>query len=450
MKGFNPYFSNKYRELLIGMVLVLAVACVYSQVANHEFVNIDDHVYVTNNPQVQSGLSLANMQWAFRFHKTDKVYWHPLVWISHMTDIQLFGLNPGAHHLVNVLFHMLNTLLLFIVLRRMTGSVWSSAFVAALFALHPINVDSVAWIAERKNVLSTFFWLCTMIAYLHYTKTPGIFRYLILVMVFTLGLLTKPMLATLPCVLLLLDYWPLGRIKWSDQGITSKAELILTNCREVISSRVIWEKIPLGVLSLAAIGISSMRLEAAGNVMPFSVVPLTFRIENALVSYVRYIGKMLWPLDLAVLYPFPRSFPLEQTFAAAIALTSITAITLKFWKKYPYLVVGWLWFAGTLIPVSGLMMAGLWPAMADRWVYVPLIGLFVMISWGIPDLLKGNPFCTYFIPAAAGATLLLLAILTFNQTATWRNSRVLFEHAVAVTTGNHMAHNNLGNIFMEH
>jgi len=432
-------FFDRHTKILISLFLATAIIAVYWQVGNHEFVNFDDNLYVTANKHVKAGLSLDSIKWAFSFAEKEKTYWHPLTWLSHMLDCQLFGVNPRWHHLMNVLFHVANTLLLFVVLKQMTGALWKSAFVASLFALHPVNVDSVAWVAERKNLLSTFFWMLTMLTYAHYCKRPNIYRYLLVFTCLGLGLLAKPMLVTLPFVLLLLDYWPLGRIQlWDQDGKPEKA------IKEILLSKTVLEKIPLITLSLTSIYVSSISLRSASNVISTHIIPMGPRIENAIVSYVIYIIKAVWPHHLAVYYPFPTTIPTWEVLTSCLVLTGITTIVIWLLRKMPFLAVGWFWFIGTLIPVSGIMQAGLWPKMADRWAYVPFIGLFIMITWGVPELLNKWQYRKQTLTITAGITLSILMITTYIQLGYWKNSITLFEHAINVTTDNPIAQNNLG------
>jgi len=329
------------------------------------------------------------------------------------------------HHLTNLILHIANSVLLFLFFYGVTGSLWRSAFVSAMFALHPLNVDSVAWVAERKNVLSTFFWMLTMLAYTYYSKRPSLFRYLLSFFFFALGLLAKPMLITLPFVLLLLDYWPLRRFQRSTT--LSAFSLVI-------------EKIPFFVLSGVAIYLSALSLQGARTMISMESVPMSLRMANALVSYVGYIGKMIWPLGLAVHYPFPHMVPIWKAAGAGLFLLMVSILILLVLKRKPYLSVGWLWFLGTLVPVIGLVQAGLWPAMADRWAYVPLIGLFIMIAWGAPELVTRWRHRISLLACISSAALLLLMILTWMQLQHWKNSITLFEHAVHVTNDNTVAH----------
>ena len=416
-------------DVLICLFLVMAILAVYGQMNYHEFINFDDSSYILKNQHVQKGLTSESISWAFSF--TDIAYWHPLTWLSHMLDCQIYGLIPSMHHRTSLIFHIVNSILLFFVLQKMTGALWKSAFVAALFALHPINVESVAWVAERKNLLSTFFWMLTMLAYVHYTIRPSLYRYLLTLLLLMLGLMAKPMLVTLPFVLLLLDHWPLGRLRQQ-----STFDLIL-------------EKIPFFALSAVSAYISSLSVQRYEIVVSMELVPMKLRIANALVSYVKYIEKMIWPKNLAVFYPFPDTLPIWQVFGAGLFLASISLLALLNFKKKPYLCVGWLWFLGTLIPVIGLKQAGLWPAMADRWAYVPLIGIFIIIVWGVPEL--ASQWCHKKIGLALAAAVLLLILMTVTwlQVRYWINSVSLFKHAFEVTANNFIVHFKLGESLAE-
>jgi tetratricopeptide (TPR) repeat protein len=348
-----------------------------------------------------------------------------------MLDCQLFGLNPGMHHLSSLITHIANTLLLFLVLKLFTNALWKSAFVAALFALHPVNVDSVAWISERKNVLSTFFWLLTMLSYFYYTKRPGIYRYMLTLTAFTLGLLTKPMLVTLPCVLLLMDYWPLRRIRFSE----TKSFY-----------RPVFEKIPVFFLSGVITYLSSRSLESYGNFITTEFVPIKLRIANAVVSYVNYTCKMVLPINLSIYYPYPSTIPVWKVVSACLFLIIVSLFVIRAFKQKPYLAVGWLWFLGTLVPVIGFVQAGLWPKMADRWAYVPFIGLYIMFVWGTSDLVLQLRSNKLVVPVGSAMIILLLSAVTWMQTEYWENSYTIFEHALKVTENNALAHNNMGNI----
>lgn len=430
---------------LICAVICIAVLATYGQVKHHEFVSFDDGRYVTENQHVQAGLTFESIRWAFGF--SDIAYWHPLTWLSHMLDCQLYGLHPGMHHITNLILHLANSLLVFIVFQQMTGVIWRSALVAALFALHPINVESVAWVAERKNVLSTFFWMLTLLSYRYYAKKPLISRLFLTVLMYALGLLTKPALVTLPFLLLLLDFWPLQRLRTdhlTNNTTGLKIASIMRGIQKSNISRLILEKIPFFVLSGASIFVSLLSVKHNGIVLSTAEVPIDLRTANALVSFMGYVGKLIWPLKLAVFYPYPTKIPLWLSLGSGIWLICISVLVIRFARRIPYLTVGWLWYVGTLIPHLGLMQAGLWPAMADRWAYVPFIGLFIIISWGVYDFGTKWQFRKFGLSLIAGALVSMLMILTWFQVRHWANSISLYQHATDVTVDNDVAHNNLG------
>ncbi len=443
-------FQSIRGDVFVCLLLVILTLSVYWQVNNHAFINFDDDVYVTDNHNVQAGLTLEGLRFAFSF--VERTYWHPLTWLSHMLDCQLFGLNAGLHHLMNLIFHLANSLLLFAVLKRMSGALWQSAFVAALFALHPMNVDSVAWVSERKNLLSTFFWLLTMLTYVRYTERPNFYTYTIVFVTLALGLLAKPMLVTLPFVFLLLDYWPLRRYRLvqSEVGNNERADKsIFDNAKKSRTFQLILEKFPFLALSAYTINLSSSSVQEYGIVLSLESVSMKLRIANAFVSYIKYLGKMIWPQQLAIYYPFPKIIPVWQTISAFMLLVFISVLVIKALKRAPYLAVGWLWYLGTLVPVIGLMQAGLWPAMADRWAYVPLIGIFIMVAWGISDLAARWHFKKTWLSLTAATVLLVFIVTTWLQVRIWADSITLFEHALKVTTDNFVAHNNLGTALKE-
>lgn len=469
MTGQNRYsgafFGVRY-DVWIYLFLIITALSVYAQVSTHSFVDFDDDIYITANKYVREGLTLENLIWAFGF--TDIAYWHPLTWISHMADCQLFGLNAGMHHLVNLIFHISNSLLLFYVLKRTTRDLMRSAFVAALFALHPIQVESVAWAAERKNVLSTLFWLLTLLAYVRYTEKPDLYRYLLAMTIFVLGLMAKPILVTLPFVFLLLDYWPLGRFQqiWQDEdnegnygksvktGDDHTATLTMTSrisdYRRYLNYQFIQlvkEKIPFFLLSTIPIYLTMSSLKHHGIVISTEILAMKLRLANALVSYISYLKKMIWPHKLSVFYPYPDSLPFWWVFGSGVVLLFITSLAVRLSVRKPYLVTGWLWYLGILFPAIGLTQAGLWPAMADRWAYVPLIGIFIILAWGIPDLLFKCPHREKILIAITAIILPTIIIDSWIQTGYWRNSITLFEHAFKVNSNNPVAHVKLGEVY---
>lgn len=446
MKAGTGTARSLKQDLAICAVLIMAVLIVYHPVGRYGFIDFDDPDYVSANPHVMSGITAEGLAWAMGF--PEKHYWTPLSMVSHMLDCELFGLNPGMHHLVNVAFHVLNSLLLFFVLKTMTGARWKSAFVAALFALHPVNVDSVAWIAERKNLLSTSFWLLSMIAYYYYTQKQTLSRYALLAGLFTLGLLAKQMLVTLPFVFLLLDYWPLGRIAFArGDGDKAKSGNPRMLYRGEPVTRLVGEKLPLIVLSLAAIVISSQSIAHVGSTVTLDTVPLGLRMENAIVSYLLYAWKMVWPVDLMFFYPYPDAIPLWQAAGAAGIVVLVTASAAFSLFRAPFFLVGWLWYTGTLVPVSGLIQGGLWPAIAERWAYVPYIGLFIAISWGVPGLFRVMHVKKAALAFAAGMVLLALTALTVRQVGFWKDDITLFSHALDIDSHNIIAHAKLADSY---
>jgi protein O-mannosyl-transferase len=460
--------KNK-RILIINLLLILTTLIAFQQVGNHGFLSVDDSTYITENIHIQNGITIQGICWAFTTGHASN--WHPLTWISHMLDIQFFGLNPQWHHLTNLLFHIANVLLLFFLLQRMTKALWQSAFVAALFALHPLHVESVAWVAERKDVLSTFFWMLTLVAYGYYAKMPRLKSYLAVMVFFAMGLMAKPMVVTLPFVLLLLDYWPLERFGKSEparairtevktpvserkrKGKTGKQTLKITVETEklpnhefqwVLIRPLVLEKIPLFALAIFSCAATYIAQNKGGAVAPIEIITPGIRIANAFVSYFIYITKMIWPDNLAVYYPHPGLLPLWLVLGSALFLVAVTFAVIRTAKRFPYLTVGWLWFAGTLVPVIGIVQVG-GQALADRYTYIPSIGLFVMAAWGIPEIFRKRRYEKEILAASAALCLLILFILTSIQVGYWRDSITLFDHALNVTKSNAPMHNNRGN-----
>lgn len=422
----------------------------------------DDDDYVVENPHVQKGLDPSEILWAFTTPHAHN--WQPLTFISHMIDVQLFGLNPGSHHVINLLFHIANSLLCFIVFRKMTGALWPSAFIAALFALHPLHVESVAWIAERKDVLSTFFFMLTLWTYASYVKKPDTKRYLPVLIFFILGLMSKPMMVILPFVLLLLDFWPFGRFQKAQTGNLSSPKNILPkstgkqkvnrdNIHKPVNNMgqaemnfhwptifpLLREKVPLFVIMVIS-GVITLYAQR-GVIKPVDLYPLPTRLANAFVSCMSYIGNMLWPDGLAVFYPYGGNLSYWPVAISVILILLISAIIIIL--RHPYLIIGWLWYLGTLIPVIGLVQVGL-QAKADRYTYIPLIGIFIIISYGIAELARRWPQLKKIIAPAAGVIILILIALTHLQVKTWQNSGTLYQHATEVTVNNYWAHYNLG------
>jgi len=436
--------ANKYYTFLIYITLALVTFVAFESVRQNQFVSYDDDKYVTENPNVIEGLKYESVIWAFTtFHAGN---WHPLTWLSHMLDCQLFGLAPSWHHLTNLLLHITNVLLLFWVLNKMTRVVWPSAFVAAAFALHPLHVESVVWVAERKDVLSGLFWMLTIAAYIRYAERPHIGRYLLIFLLFALGLMAKPMLVTLPFVLLLLDYWPLRRFKWGQPGkrkLSSLSESANVSYKISTTSRLLAEKIPLFVLAAISIVLTLIAQGSAGAVEPMETLPVKLRIANALVAYVSYIGKLIYPAHLAVFYPHAGAgLPTWQPILAFIIL-AVVSVSVIYMVRQRYLAVGWLWYIGTLVPVIGLVQVGS-QAMADRYTYLPSIGLFIMFAWGVPELLRRWRY-QRIVPATLAALLLVaLMICTRVQLRYWRNDLTLFGHAVKETRNNYVMQNLYG------
>jgi tetratricopeptide (TPR) repeat protein len=435
----NTLFNVRI-DIWICLFLVVSILCVYWQVRNFSFVNFDDRQYVTGNYHIQAGFTLESIRWSFT--ATQASNWHPLTWLSHMLDYQIYGMNPGHHHMTNVLLHILNTLLLFFIFKRISGSRWKSAFIAALFALHPLHVESVAWVAERKDVLSTFFWMLALWSYASYVENSKLGRYLLLILFYFLGLMAKPMIVTLPFVLLLLDYWPLKRFRlWPSNNENPAVQM-------PFYFGLIREKIPLFLLSVASSVVTYLVQKSSGAVNSLAAIPFHVRIANALVSYVNYIGKMFWPHNLAVLYPYPKSITLWKIIGAGLLITVITVLVLRLLRSKPYLAVGWLWYLGTLVPVIGIVQVGS-QALADRYTYVPLIGIFIMVTWGISDWVSKKHYKRIGFFAATAAILLLLMITSRLQVKYWTNSVTLFEHAINVTDDNDTAQLNLGEALAE-
>lgn len=444
MGKWLPNFQNLSHRKLIFLLLTAATLIVYWPLQHHDFINYDDPAYVTSNRHVQSGLTVGGIRWAATTMELSN--WHPLTWLSHMADYDLFGTNPAGHHWTNLLFHLLNANLLCYILHRLTGAFWKSAMVAALFALHPLNVESVAWVSERKNVLSTFFWMLTVLAYAYYAIQPRWERYAAMLIFFVLGLLAKPMLVTLPFVLLLLDFWPLGRARFSlcaAEAPIRAERWVPAGEGKTSFARLFIEKIPLFILSIFSV-IMTLKAASGQAITATEVLPMISRIENAVVSFMHYISKMLWPERLAVFYPYFPSWPLRQVFGAGLLLVCITAFVIWKFRARPYLAVGWFWYLGTLIPVIGLVQVGM-QAMADRYMYVPMIGLFIMIVWDVPDLIKGWRARTPILIAASGVALFSLGVCTYIHLQHWESSIRLFKHTLSVTSANYVAHNLLGN-----
>jgi tetratricopeptide (TPR) repeat protein len=478
---------------LICLALAILTIITFWSLKDCGFTNFDDDLYVTENAYVQSGLNANSIGQALSFSSEleKKSGWTPLTWLSLMLDYQIFGLNPQGYHLMNLLFHVMNTILLFLIFHRMTKKLWPSAFVACLFAIHPLHVESVAWIAERPDVISTFFFMLTIGAYSYYVEHQGFRRYSLVLLFFVLGLMAKSMLVTLPFVLLLLDYWPLQRfgeitgIKPSAaRDNSTDASNFIPTYRDSFSASLIrigvstikpdhkvravketleikkpadpeykwsliypllWEKVPLFILTIFSSALTYIDAQSTGYINN-EAFPLGVRIENALVSYIAYIGKMIWPSNLAVFYPHPRLLVPWQVLGSVLLLIAITLVVIWRAKKFPYLATGWLWYIGTLVPVIGIVQLGM-QAMADRYTYIPLIGLFIMVAWGVPTLIKSEEIRKKLLFPVGVASLAILAVLTWQQCGYWKNSINLWNHALKVTDNNSLAYFNRGNAY---
>ncbi len=413
--------SGRQHALLAASIMAITIG-VFWPVLGHEFITLDDRAYVVENQHIQAGLTWDGVRWAFTtFHGAN---WHPMTWLSHMLDIQRYGLDPRGHHLSSLLLHAASAALLFLVLSRMTGAVWPSVLAAVIFAIHPLRVESVAWVAERKDVLSAFFGFLTLLAYHWFTQQSGLLRYMLVVAMFAAGLMAKPMLVTVPCLLLLLDIWPLGR--WG----------------RVSTARLLAEKLPLFALTAASSIVTLIAQQRLGAMRPMEWLPFGTRVANAVVSCVAYLGKYVWPERLAVFYPHPAGALSAWQVVGAAALLIVVSAAVAMWaRRRPYLAVGWLWYLGTLVPVIGLVQVGS-QGMADRYTYLPLIGITIAVVWGVAELT--SRWRRAAVMVACGVMVIALAIGTRQQMAYWRNSLTLFEQALRVTTNNALAHYNVG------
>jgi Tfp pilus assembly protein PilF len=429
------------RDFWLCFLLVLGVAIIYSKLNGYDFINLDDPMYVNANPYIGEGLTYNGISWSLKTSAPYAPYWHPITWMSHMLDVTLYGLKPGQHHLTNLLFHILNTIMLLVVLKEMTGNLWQSAFAAALFAFHPINVESVAWIAERKNVLSTFFWMLTLLSYAQYVKRPGAIRYGGVVLFHIMGLMSKPMVVTMPFVLLLLDFWPLNRF---DSKGSPKASSMLS-IRKFLHLSM--EKFPLFLLSGISCIITYINSKAFGAVAEWGGYPFVDRVINSIMSYAGYLIKLFWPFRLTVFYPYSGGYPVWKITGAFVLLIVITGISFYLLHNKRYFIVGWLWYLGTLVPVIGFIQTGI-QAMADRFAYVPLIGIFIIVAWGGAELFDSRRYKG--LAGSVGAVFLIaLASITRLQIGHWANSQTLFEQNLKVTSGNYLGHVCLGNALLE-
>lgn len=417
--------KSGWRQWTVYLLLFLAVFAVYSQTRHFEFINFDDPEYIGGNNHVRAGLTWDSIKWAFT--STSAANWFPLTWISNMAAYQLFGMDAGWHHLLNVLIHALAALLLLAAFHRMTGAIWPSAFVAAFFALHPLHVESVAWIAERKDVLCAFFWCLTIWCYARYVEQPSKARYALMLAAFCGGLMSKSMIVTLPLVLLLLDFWPLRRpLKFN---------------------RLLREKLPLLGLAASVSALTLISQRQGHAVRSLASLPFPERLANALVTYLLYIARWFWPANLAVYYPYRHNLPIWLIAASAAALAAITWLAIRSRRRHPYFAVGWLWYLGTLVPVIGIIQVG-GQASADRYTYLPTIGLTLILAWGGVELIARYPQTSRAIVAAAIAAVSVCLVLTGIQTSYWANSGSLFQHAVNVTSANYIAENNLADYYL--
>jgi len=427
-----PPRDHLKRNLLLTLALITVTLAVYAPTRTFEFVSFDDPIYVRDNQDIAGGLTWHGAQWAFTTGVGAN--WNPVTWFSHMLDVELFGLSSGLHHVTNVVIHTLNTLLLFALLLRMTQAPYKSAFVAALFAVHPLHIESVAWISERKDVLSTFFGLLAINGYVSYVRKPKVTRYLLMASIFALSLMSKPMLVTLPFVLLLLDVWPLGRVR-------------VAAGQAALWRRVILEKAPLFVMAIVLSVVTFIVQSREGTVGDTLTFPIGQRLANATVTYVRYLARLVWPSRLAAFYPY-EDLSVVWVAGSAIFLIATSFLVIRFSKRHPYLLVGWLWYLGTLVPVLGLIQAG-GQSSADRYTYVPLIGILAMITWGVCEGLARWRYHASILGAAAIVLVATFAIAAMNQVLYWKDSYALWSHAVAVTSGNYLAHVNLGMAYQE-
>lgn len=432
MTAMDTSSSVKRMKRLAPLLLLCLTVALYWPVCQHDFVGYDDSSYIIKNPQVQGGISRESLRWAFT--ATRDPYWAPLLWLSYMADFQIHGLKAGGFHLTNLILHAVNVLLLFLVLARMTRTVYRAWFVAALFAVHPLHVESVAWIAERKDVLSTCFWLLTVGAYGVYTEKRTPLRYASFLVFFVLGLMAKPMLVTLPCVLLLLDVWPLGRLQESSHPARPLWKTALG---------LIVEKAPLFLLSAGACAITYLVLRESQVIKSFETIPLRFRLANVAVSYATYLGHAFCPWNLAVLYPYPHAVPAWQWLSTLFLLAILSVWIVRTTRATPFVTVGWLWFVGTLAPVIGVIRVGA-QSWADRYAYIPFIGLYIAITWGLSHYLRSWRFKTFVLPAAATAAIVYFSTFTILELRHWKDGVSLFSRAVEVTRDNYIMHNNLG------
>jgi protein O-mannosyl-transferase len=428
---------HRLKVVLVAVALVVATVAIYHGLAGHSFISFDDTQYLLENYHVRCGLSLEGVKWAFTAFEASN--WHPLTWLSHMLDVQLFGMKAGGHHLMSLFFHVLNTLLLLGFLNYATGRLWPSAFVAAIFALHPLHIESVAWVSERKDVLSACLWLLTLLSYVFYTRKPSFRRYVLPLFLFALGLMAKPMLVTLPVILLVLDYWPLARI----QAGSSRSK---TTVPYALLRRLIIEKLPFAVLSLASAGLTVFAQQRSIS-LPREMGPATL-LTNAIVSYGRYAWKMVCPTSLTIFYPHPHRPLMLAAILIALLIAIATFMAVRYRAKYPYLLTGWLWYLITLIPVIGFLQVGD-QSHADRYTYIPLIGLFVIVAWGASSIIERIPSLETVFAVTATVVLAVAAVLTWYNLGFWKDNLTLFTHAIAVTSNNGKMEASLGSCLVE-
>ena len=443
----GPFASRALRNGIFAFVLLILSLAVYYPARFHGFVNYDDNVYVTDNEHVKNGLTWETINWAFVTY--DAGNWHPVTWLSHALDFQLYDMAPAGHHETSIVLHAFNAVILFFVLLTATGYAGRSLMVAALFAVHPINVESVVWIAERKTVLSMTFFLLALGAYTWYAAKPKAGRYVAVAVLFALGLMAKPQVITFPCVLLLWDYWPLGRFALHQKGsrLDSGEKRIAKSERRTFGS-LLQEKLPLFAIAAAGAALTMKAQRAGGSVLSLGDFPVTLRVGNALVAYVRYLGKAFWPLNLAPMYPHPgASLRAWQVYGALAVLLAITMFVIDK-RRNGYLLVGWLWFLGTLVPMIGLVQVGR-QAMADRYAYLPLIGIFVMLCWGVADFAGEKRLPAMLLPVGGVAIVVLLGAVARHQINYWSDNQVLWTHTIEVTPPNYVAEDNLGGTLLK-
>lgn len=429
-------------SFIAGVFLFLTTIAIFSQAINHDFINFDDQLYITENPMVIKGLTLEGLCWAFS--NISAGFWFPLTWVSHMVDCQIFGLNPGGHHFISLLLHSINTLLLFHLFRKMTGKLLPSLLVAVIFGIHPLHVEPVAWASSRKDVLSTFLWILAMWSYTRYVKLGGSIRYIQCLLFFLMGLMAKPMLVTLPFVLLLTDIWPLYRLDMGQIYSANNASVLSNHSMHhlpISVSKLILEKIPFFILSFTSVYITYIAEKGYGSVIPLKSLPFASRLSNALVSYANYVYKSILPIKLSVHYPPYESLPIWSIAISLFLFILLTFISIRFHRQHPYLLVGWLWFVGTLVPVIGLIQIGS-HSMADRYAYIPLIGLSIMFSWGLYHLSEKIRLKSVFLSLIC-IIAVPLSILSIIQLSYWKNGISLFEHAVEIDKNNYLARRNL-------